>query len=349
MRTDRDLFMWTPLSLWLALAAISYPGAPVQANDWGYENSSETTERSPAPVELHAPPALIVSPRDPAGPKGSKTTPGRTGTTKSGASPAKTAPNATTPNTVSPLSATNAPPSGDRVDQDKQSSVCWLQLFQIAAKAPLGYEQQKRFEDYMLAKAKLGGKYTTEVRAVLKFWPTLMAGLRNKPELEAGYVSLFHALLRIREAMPLEKVNVEGELTSDSDLITELLGVQRIAVTGTPALTEEAINAYADLTCFIYEQKHPGKTVDADDNRALLARVVADKFQNAPTDNDRKAMARFDLAWAKFRILWDNADAPTRKIMLDKLTKDGAGSTLSLTKDPLLEQVLAAWPWSTKP
>ncbi len=348
------LFATAKSPIILVCAALIFCQRPTLASDWGYDGAPDPPEqpRSSHPVELHAtPPALIVSPRDPAASKpgaSPKKIPGNTGAnaTKLGTSIPKVPPNKVPLPTG--LSAGQAA-TADRADPDKQASVCWQQLFQVAAKAPLSYEQQKRFEDYMLAKSKLGEKNANEVRSILKFWPGVVSTLRDKPDLETGYISLFHALLRIREAMPLEKLDVPGEVTSDSDLITELLGIQRTAVPGTPPLTEEAINAYADLTCFIYEQKNPGKSVDADDNRALLARVVADKFKAAPTDADKKAMAHFDLAWSKFRILWDNADAPTRKIMLDKLTKDGAGSSLALAKDPLLERVLSAWPWPTKP
>jgi hypothetical protein len=346
------------------------------ANDWGYEGAPDLP---PKPVELRAQPAaLIGQPQNKTSPVMKSVSPGGAAakpsavTTKSSVGTAKPAPPNAVPSKPAHTSlfakpnASSAPikPAGtvpvqpaamapaavsEHVDQDKQASVCWQQLFQVAARHPLSYEQQKKFEDYMLEKAKLGGKHQIEVRSILKFWPRLVAEMRQNPDLEAGYVSLFHALLRMREAMPAEKLEVSGEINSDSDLITELLGVQRTAVPGDPPLTEEAINAYADLTCFIYEQRHPGKTVDADDNRALLARVVADKFREAPTANDRKAMAHFDLSWAKFRILWDSADAPTRKIMLDKLDKSGAGSTLALAKNPVLEQVLLAWPWSAKP
>lgn len=333
------------------LLAVTASLQPSAAADWGYDGIPDEPTRQPAhpAVELKAPPpARMVSPTNSAKPKTSPPSPA----TSRAAAPK---PDATKIGTsvlaplVPPVTSAVAPRPADNVDQDRQASLCWQQLFQVAAKSPLSEDQQKRFEAFMLAKSKLGAAQTLEVRSILKFWPAFISALKNKPELEAGYVSLFHALLRIREAMPVEKLDIPGDVLSDSDLITELLGIQRIAVSGTPALTEEAINAYADMTCFIYEQKNPGKTVDADDNRALLARVVSDKFKEAPTENDKKAMAHFDLSWAKFRILWDSADEPTRKLMLEKLTKSGAGSTLALAKAPLMEKVLTAWPWPTKP
>lgn len=331
---------------------------PAMSADWGYEGEPDVPVKQPnrPAVEMKAPPpALIVSPSSAAKPK--VTTPPSTNKPAStkpptGASATKVGANvgAAVGSSGLPKAATagSMQPVG-KVDPDRQASVCWQQLFQIAAKSPLSEEQQKRFESYMLAKSKLDEAHAQEVRSILKFWPALISAMKDKPELEEGYVNLFHALLRIREAMPIEKLSVPGDLTSDSDLITELLGIQRIAVADTPPLTEEAVNAYADLTCFIYEQKNPGKTVDADDNRALLARVVADKFRAAPTENDKRAMAHFDLSWAKFKILWDNADETTRKLMLEKLTKSGAGSTLALGKDPLMEKVLGSWPWPVKP
>lgn len=232
------------------------------------------------------------------------------------------------------------------VDRDKQAAICWLQLFQGSSKEHLSFEYQKRIEKYMLNKAALGGKNSDEVLSILKFWPKFIFQLKGKPELEFQYADLFRALLRIRQGQSCETLALEGPDKSDSELISELLGPERIAVSGNPPLTEAAINAYADMACFIYEQQHDGKTIDANDNRALFARVVADKFKEAPTDQDRKAMANFDLVWAKFKIVWFSSNEKTRQVLLQKLVKTGAGSTLTVAKEPVMEQILSTWPWA---
>src|SRR5262249_11227712 len=150
------------------------------------------------------------------------------GTTKAGSSklPSKTPPRQTSPGGT--RAAGQAGPPTEGVDPDKQAAVCWQQLFQVVAATPPSAEQQRRVEDYMYARSKLGGKYTTEVRSILKFWPRVINQLKGKPEMEAGYVTLLHALLRLHEAQGSEKLNVPGDITSDLDLITELLGIQRI-------------------------------------------------------------------------------------------------------------------------
>ena len=125
--------------------------------------------------------------------------------------------------------------------------------------------------------------------------------------------------------------------------------MQRIAVDDKPPFTEDAVNAYADMAVFIYEQQHAGKTIDANDNRTLFAKVVVEKFNRAPTEADRRAMASFDLAWAKFQVIWFSSNEQTRKLLLDKLVNSGANSSLTVAKDPLLDLVLSNWPWKTTP
>ena len=236
------------------------------------------------------------------------------------------------------------------VDKNVQAARCWLQLYQACNKQAMDYTQQKRVEAFILGKARLGGKHSEEVLCILKFWPKMMSELRNKPEMEMHYADLFRALLRLYEKTGSEKIEIEGSpYTSDTDLITELLGLERMAVSGNPSFSEDAVNAYADMAIFIYEQTHAGRTIDGPDNRTVFAKVVVQKFNDAPTDADRRAMASFDLAWAKFKIIWFDADEATRKVLLNKLVQKGAASSLTVTKNPLLDTVLGNWPWKTMP
>ncbi|MBY0356551.1 MAG: hypothetical protein K2W82_01005 [Candidatus Obscuribacterales bacterium] len=314
---------------------------PAWAADWGYEEA----ETAPPLTEMRAP-----KPKQSVSPSGFvRSAPPAKPTVKPKPETKTTLP----PKPVAPSAAATVPAkekaaatTESYVDKNKQAAVCWLQLCQGACKTQLSFSQQKGIEAYMLGKAKQGGAKTEEVLSVLKFWPQFIFKLRDKAELEFQYADLFRALLRIRQGQNCEKITVDGsDYTSDSELITDLLGVERIAVAGEPPMTEAAVNAYADMACFIYEQQHDGKTIDANDNRALFARVITEKFKAAPTAADRQAMASFDLAWAKFKIIWFNSSEKTRHLLLEKLIKSGAGSTMTVAKDPVMELILSNWPW----
>ena len=254
------------------------------------------------------------------------------------------------PKAVKPVASQNSTALEGIVDKNQQAARCWAQLFQACNKQSMDYVAQKRIEAFELGKARAGGKHAEEVLSILKFWPKLMQALRNQPEMEMHYADLFRALMRLREKTGSEKIEVEGSpYTSDSDLISEVLGLERVAVPGNPSFTEDAVNAYADMAIFIYEQKHAGRTIDGPDNRSMFAKVVVEKFNTAPTDADKRAMASFDLAWTKFKIIWFESDSETKKVLLDKLVGKGAASALTVTKDPLLETVLTNWPWKTMP
>lgn len=236
------------------------------------------------------------------------------------------------------------------VDKDQQAARCWVQLFQTVSKEKMDYSQQKQMEAYIVGKAHKGEKETQEIRSILKFWPKLINDLKDKPDMEMHYADLFKALLRLHERTSTEATEVPNSpFHSDADLIGQLLGLQRLAVAGDPSFSEDAVNAYADMAVFIYEQQHAGRTIDAADNRTLFAKVVVEKFNRAPTPADQRAMASFDLAWSKFKIIWFSSSSSTQKVLLDKLVNSGANSSLSVVKDPLLDTVLANWPWTTKP
>jgi hypothetical protein len=116
-----------------------------------------------------------------------------------------------------------------------------------------------------------------------------------------------------------------------------------VAVAGNPAFTEEAVEAYADMACFLYEESNPGKSINAFDNRAMFASVVCEKFRNAPSAKDKDAMAAFDLSWSKFKCAWESASEPTRKAMLAALQKTGANAAGATAGDMLLKSVLDNW------
>ncbi|OPZ80530.1 MAG: hypothetical protein BWY75_03781 [bacterium ADurb.Bin425] len=86
-----------------------------------------------------------------------------------------------------------------------------------------------------------------------------------------------------------------------------------MAEPGPPPLTEEAVKAYADMTCFLYSKKHPDKSVDQDDNREIFAGVIRDRFLSAPSEKARFAMCNFDLTWAAFRCKYLDAPAAEKQ------------------------------------
>lgn len=224
---------------------------------------------------------------------------------------------------------------------------CWSQIYELAAARKLEQQERAHIDELVAAKMKAGGQAKDEARSVVSFLPKLTSYLVVHPEQKPNYGALLRALLRwrARRLQPAVEAEHQDQLAAEeSNLTAEILGPLRLAVPGTVPFSEEAVNAYADMACFIYEQRNPGKSVDATDNRAMFAQVVADKFKDAPTNKDREAMAAFDLAWAKFKIVWTQADESERAVLLDGLLKSGAGAAWSRVKDPMLQLVLSHWP-----
>lgn len=228
----------------------------------------------------------------------------------------------------------------------KKAVDCWMQFLMGMSPNPLSDEQKSRFKKYLQAKVELGGQPELEMLALTEFWNQFVGALAGQPERADAYAQLLRSLLRLRARQ--DKTPILGEasgITCDREMINELLGPERLAEPGEPPLAEDAINSYADMACFIYEKRHAGKTIDGQDNRALFASVITQKFKNAPSPKDKLAMASFDLIWAKFKILYLGANTQTQTLMVDSLMKEGAGKAASLTKETMLELILSAWPW----
>ncbi|HNB17737.1 MAG TPA: hypothetical protein PLC15_20295 [Candidatus Obscuribacter sp.] len=145
---------------------------------------------------------------------------------------------------------------------------------------------------------------------------------------------------------PAPKLDATGE---SEELFTELIGPSRIAEPGNPPLTDDAIKAYSDMTCFLYAKKHPDKSVDQDDNRLIFAGVVRDKFINAPSAQAKLAMSNFDLTWASFRCRYlDSSPAEKERmsITVSAPVKASSGdSTASLTNQTILN-LFSKGPWA---
>lgn len=309
----------------LSAALLSGGGVPAWADDWGYDKPQEVKPmRAVAqPISAAKQPAhtTVAARVAPTAPRTAVTAP-RTGAT----SPALKA-----PKPVSPTSSV----ASSKADY---ATACWAQIYQLSSGKKLSDEQKKRLNE-VVSKAPKG-------QAVTVFWPRLTEYLSSHSEQKENYIRLLRALLRWRSRTLLATAGgaaPSAVAKEEAGLIAEVLGPERVAVQGSPAFSEEAVEAYADMACFLYEQNNPGKTIDAFDNRAMFASVVCEKFRNAPTEKDKRAMAAFDLAWAKFKVAWESADEAKRKEMLTMLQKSGAGAAGSGANDPLLKSVLDNW------
>ncbi len=211
----------------------------------------------------------------------------------------------------------------------------WLQLFDLVAASPLSDEQKSRFEQTINGALS---KNPQPILSICGYWPLVTEAMAQNDEQKDNYRNLLRALLRQKQHLA---ATTKSSLF-DSDTLGEILGPTRIAVAGDLPLTEDAINAYADMACFLYERKNPGKSLDATDNRAIFARVIADKFKDAPNYADKNAMAGFDLSWAKFKILWADAGEDERQDLISRLSSGTVGRVTS--HDKALDALLKAWP-----
>lgn len=213
----------------------------------------------------------------------------------------------------------------------------WLELYGLVASEPLTEEQRSRFRQKLMvvASAKSGNSSFSSIH---KFWPLVKNCCHQNIEQQANYRDLFRTLLRL-------EVHDKQANPGEVELIGEVLGPERIAVPENPPLTEEAVEAYADMTCFIYAQTHPGKTVDALDNRTVFVATMEHRYMNDATHLEKLAMSYFALKWTKFKVLYADADDSDKQ----KLFKRISGTTPeSLRKDitnDTLDAVMNNGPW----
>lgn len=360
----------------LHLLLASMPGAALAA-DWGYDDSKQPAELKASPARSltspartsNAPSKSSSSPTKSASPKAGnpfartpapKATPspveeqqesvegasaGSPGslvpmqatpagslnakpTVRSGAAkpPTKAAPKGNAAASAARAKSTASPGKSSGAVED------WIELFELVSKEQITAEQKARYRE------ALAHKMTTprgsEVSQITAFWPEVRGRIKNSEDEKTAFASLFRALLRF----VLKSKNVTED---DSTVLNELLGPERISVPGDPPLTEDSVDAYGDMACFMYEQSHPGKSVDAIDNRTVFASVVARKYSEAPTEKDKRAMSNFSLSWAKFKVVWLAADAADRKQLYEQIAmgKPPEG------KDPLIRAIFENGPW----
>ncbi len=345
-----------------ALALVA-GGNPAASADWGYESvpaessdnaQSVPTHKSPAaatPVkkqdELRAAPARSLN-----APAVKSTAPAKP-VVKAPLVPSKSAPPASAstavPHKLPGSSETPLPPpmtvDGQRSiyanpERERRQGIliAWLEMYEAATPGQLSDDQIVRIKEFYGA---LLEKKDPRATAIMGFWPALRKYLEKNPDQQENYSQLIYSLLRMRTR---PGSTTAGGGAPETELIGELLGPTRIAVPGTPPLTEDAVDAYADMACFLYEQKNPGKTIDAMENRALFSNVIMQKYKDAPSDADRQAMTNFPIGWAKFKVLWAGADETQRKALLTRLTASGVSNTAQTPADAMLSQVLRTWP-----
>jgi hypothetical protein len=221
-------------------------------------------------------------------------------------------------------------------DKEKQIVRRWLELYSLVAPDKLTDDQQLRFSK-VIAKA-LNGPQKDDFEAIQTFWPLVQKETKDKPDQKDNFRDLFRCLLRL-------KLRNEALNDAQSDILAEVLGPVRVAVAGSPTLYEDAVEAYADMACFMYTVNHPGKTVDDLENRTIFSAVIYKKFSEAPTLSDKIAMVNFGLKWSKFKILYNDANDDQKQKLVERISgKAQPGSKMNLS-DPALDATLAHGPW----
>jgi hypothetical protein len=230
-----------------------------------------------------------------------------------------------------------------QTESRKQQAVGdWLQLYSFVSGDSLSSEQKVQFQKQLGQFNTL--QQTDLILSVLRFWPKVKLETTHNLDQVEGYRSLFKALLRMQ-------LNYQPQsIAGGKDMAYEILGPSRIAVTGDPPLTEAAVNSYCDMACFLFEQKNPGRTMDVTENRAFFAKVIEDKFKNAPDTTAKEAMSNFDLNWAEFKIIWAGATPAQRKDLLKQWTEPGSNTVSmwaagGISPSSTLSIVLKEGPW----
>lgn len=333
------------LAFLLALALPSI-NVPAYADDWGYSDiskedshpqgeDSKGAQSSIPVVELNAVPLSIV--------KKEKTLNKPQAVTKS----APTVHQHKSPNVKTEIAFVELPSK-----KNERAIAYWVDLINLISQTELSTEDKQKIRDEVKAvlDSDLPALQNKKkcILEIIDFYPALIVQVQDHPDLGLLYTDLLRALFR------LVLNEAPGDLFLSETTVRMLLGPSRLAYSETniqkPQLTEDAINAYSDMACFLYEQKNPDKTLDATDNRAIFAKVISNKFAQAPDFKARMSMAYFDISWAKFRLNWFFAKKPDeRKALLAIFgSKQGTDPTKAIIvqSNHVLESVLSCHLWS---
>jgi len=357
-----------PLAVLIFIEAIIFSGSQSQAADWGYDGSTTPKDSTPSVFSgkhLIEPPAAkqpvkgaekdaetnpfgrsrpaLKSTAVPSALKAamSNQTVAPPGKTKN--SSASAAKKSNQPEQIDLHSANKAREARETAfaktlaDKERKTINDWLEVYALVAQEhKLSDEQRERFSKE-LAKC-VNGSDKSNFEPVLSFWPLVQKSIKNNAEQKENYRSLFKALFRLQLH--------SGSLSEhESNILTEILGPERIAVPGTPALTEEACDAYGDMACFMYSQNNPGKTIDAMDNRTIFSSVIQRKFTEAPSIADKLSMANFALKWGKFKVLFADATEAQKEQLADQITGKAKGSKKPDVPNPSIESIMTHGPW----
>jgi len=288
----------------------------LQSNGSQTPSSSHPPSSSPDTTKAQASKTQISKP-----PISAKRASGTTVAPKSGSASARTS----TGN--KPVANSNQSPEGAIKD--------WLSLFQLVSKQQFSDEQKENYE--LVLKKMLDSPKRNEYLAVQQFWPQVVKSLDKTPDQTENFALFFRALLRFHS-------RAKGIGDEERSMLAEVLGAEKVAVAGDPPLTDEALDAYGDMACFMYEHDHPGKSVDATDNRAIFSSVICNKFRDAPSPADQRAMANFALTWARFKTNWAAASSEQQDQLFAQLK--GTSKPTKQNANPLVDVILHNGPWA---
>jgi hypothetical protein len=99
------------------------------------------------------------------------------------------------------------------------------------------------------------------------------------------------------------------------------------------------------MAMFLYERHNPGKDINTDQNRELFSNVIRGRFREAPSDADRAAMNNFPLNWAKFRIVYTEANEEGKEVLEKAITSED-GVRRMTPRNAALDSVLQAPLWA---
>lgn len=304
-----------------------------QSNDWGYDDGKTVrpqsgpnipSAKSAADKNAQVKPPTHVHPGVPS------------------SNPARAHVNAGQPEQINLDAARRAKEKSESIlikangDKEQQVIHSWLQLYALMSPDKLTEDQLKRFSE-RVAKC-VNGKDRVHFEAILTFWPLVQKEIKREPEQGNNFRDLFRALSRVE--MRTGEIN-----PAEAVVLSEVLGPQRIAVPGDPALYEDAVEAYADMACFMYAENHPGKTIDALDNRTIFASVIYRKFKEAPSLSDKLAMANFALKWSKFKILYADANEVEKAKLVQRISGMASAVPKMDISNAALDAVLTKGPW----
>jgi hypothetical protein len=338
-----------PLAALILVEATILSGSHSQAADWGYDGSTSPKDSTPSVFSgKHVIEPASPKPSFKGGTKNAEVNPfGRTPSaaksTTAKSSPASSGKNSNQPEQIDLHSANKAREARETAfartlaEKERKTVNDWLEVYALVAQErKLSDEQRERFSKE-LAKC-VNGPEKANFESVLTFWPLVQKSIKNNAEQKENYRSLFKALFRLQLH--------SGSLSEhESNILTEILGPERIAVPGTPSLTEEACDAYGDMACFMYSQNNPGKTIDAMDNRTIFSSVIQRKFTEAPSIADKQSMANFALKWGKFKVLFADANDAQKEQLADQITGKAKGSKKPDAPNASIESIMTHGPW----